>query len=318
MKKTVILNSAKFNFDGRLDFSRLKGITEVFKFDESTAEEIIQRSGKRDIIISKELPIPADLIERLDDSVKLICEAGTGFNNIDISAARKRGIMVCNVPGYSTGAVAQLAVSFILNLSSSIPRQVIMINQKQFDNFTKFLQVPHHEVQGKVLGVIGAGAIGSEVIRIASVLGMKVLFYDIKEEQMNIADAEYSALDDLLRESDFVSLHCPLTEKTKHILNRDSISLMKQTAFVINTSRGALIEEGDLIDALMNNRIAGAALDVQETEPPALDNPLFTMDNVIVTPHIGWQTLESRQRLMERLTGNIEAFLNGKPENVIN
>ncbi len=318
MKKTVILNAAKFNYDGKLDFSRLEKITELFKYDSSSAENISERTENQDIIITKELPIPGSLINKFTDSVRLICEAGTGYNNIDIAAAKKRNITVCNVPGYSTNAVAQLAISFILNLSSSIPQQMIMIQQNRFDNFTKFLQVPHHEVRGKVLGVIGTGAIGSEVIKIASAMGMNILFYDLNNKTFGNTAIKYSPLEDLLRLSDFVTLHCPLTEKTKHILNKDKFKLMKPSAFIINTSRGALVSESDLIDALKNKDIAGAALDVQETEPPSMDNPLFKMENVIMTPHIGWQTFESRQRLMEMITENIEAYINGKPLNTVN
>ncbi len=318
MNRTVILNSAKFNFDGKLDFSELERVSEVIKYESASPDEIVTKSEGADIIITKELPLPGDLIRRLPGTVKLICEAGTGYNNIDIAAAKERGITVCNVPGYSTGAVAQLAISFILNLSSSIPQQQVMIRQGRLDNFTKYLQLPHHELQGKVLGVIGGGAIGGEVIRLASAFGMRVLYHDLNPGLFKEEIAVYAALDDLLRGSDFVSLHCPLTAETKYLLNIDKFRIMKPTAYVINTSRGALIKETDLIEALRQGVIAGAALDVQEVEPPAPDNPLFTMDNVIMTPHIGWQTIESRQRLMERLTGNIRAFINGAPVNVVN
>lgn len=316
--KTVILNSAKVNYDGKLDFSQLEKISEVIKYDSSSSDEILERSKNRDILITKEIPLPGSLISRFTDSVKLICEAGTGYNNIDIAAAQERGITVCNVPGYSTGAVAQLAISFILNLSSSITRQQVMIKEKKFDNFSKFLQLPHHEVQGKILGVIGTGAIGIEVIKIASVLGMKVLFYDLHPGSMSDSGIKYASLEDLLSQSDFVTLHCPLTEKTKHLIDKSRLKLMKRSAYIINTSRGPLISESDLIEALKNGVIAGAALDVHETEPPSPDNPLFEMENVIMTPHIGWQALESRQRLIEMTAENVKSFISGKPINVVN
>ncbi len=318
MKKTVILNSAKFNYDGGLDFSQIAKITEVISFESSTADEIVHRSEGCDILITKEIPIRGDLISKLSSSVRLICEAGTGYNNIDIKAAGERGISVCNVPGYSTEAVAQLAMSFILNLSSSITQQQIMIKQNRFDNFTKFLQVPHHEVQGKVLGVIGAGSIGRQVIKIASAFGMRILYCDLNPVLSGDSSIKSVSIDDLLRESDFVTLHCPLSADTQHLLNKDKFRLMKSSAYVINTSRGALVKESDLIEALLSGQIAGAALDVQEVEPPASDNPLFNMDNVIMTPHIGWQTLESRQRLMMKLADNVQAFITGKPVNVVN
>lgn len=318
MRKTVILNSAKFNFDNKLDFTGLEKIVEVVCYDNSSPDEVIKRSEGAEIIITKELPMPAELISELPESLKLICEAGTGYNNISLPAAKERNITVCNVPGYSTGAVAQLAVSFILNLSSSLSRQQVMIKQNRFDNFTKFLQVPHHEVQGKILGVIGAGAIGRQVIKIASALDMKVFYNDINPGSFNDNNIKYAPIDSLLIESDFVTLHCPLTEKTRHLINMDRLQLMKNSAYLINTSRGPLIKEKDLIDALKSGEIAGAALDVQEVEPPAADNPLFQMENVIMTPHIGWQTLESRQRLMKMLTDNIRAFINGNAVNVVN
>lgn len=318
MRKAVILNSVKFNFDNKLDFKGLERTVEVVLYDKSSPDEIIKRSEGADIIITKEIPLPGELIRKLPESLKLICEAGTGYNNIDLAAAKERNITVCNVPGYSTGAVAQLAVSFILSLSSSLAQQQIMIKQNRFDNFTKFLQVTHHEVQGKVLGVIGAGAIGRQVMKIASALDMKVFYNDINPGSFVDSNIKYAPIDSLLIESDFVTLHCPLTEKTRHLINMDRLQLMKNSAYIINTSRGPLIKEKDLIDALKSGEIAGAALDVQEIEPPAADNPLFRMDNVIMTPHIGWQTLESRQRLIKMLTENIRAFINGNPLNAVN
>ena len=318
MKKTVILNSAKFNFDNKLEFSGLEKITDITIYNSSSADEIAGRVKGHNIIITKEMPLPSDIIKNFPDSVELICEAGTGYNNIDTAAANEKNIKVCNVPGYSTEAVAQLAISSILNLSSSIPQQQIMIKQKKFDNFTKCLQVPHYEVQHKVLGVIGAGTIGKQVIRIARALGMKILFYDLNPGSCNDNDVRSASIEEILKNSDFITLHCPLTDDTRHFLDKDKLKMMKPSAFVINTSRGALIKESDLIDALKNRQIAGAALDVQDPEPPSLDNPLFEMDNVIMTPHIGWQTYESRQRLVKRLTENIASFISGNPINVVN
>lgn len=317
MKKVVILNAVKFNFDGKLDFTGLEKTAEVVIYDTSSPDEILRRSEGADVIITKELPLPSELIYRLPESLKLICEAGTGYNNINLTAANERNIAVCNVPGYSTGAVSQLAIAFILNLSSSLELQQVMIKQNRFENFTRFLQVPHNEVQEKTLGVIGAGAIGRQVIRVASALDMKIFYYDINPGTFDDGNIKYAPIDTLLRESDFVTLHCPLNEKTKHLINMNKFMIMKKTSYIINTSRGALIKESDLIEALKQGEIAGAALDVQEIEPPATDNPLFKMDNVILTPHIGWQTLESRQRLVGQVTDNIRFFLDGKPANIV-
>ena len=180
------------------------------------------------------------------------------------------------------------------------------------------LQVPHFELQGKTLGIIGGGAIGRQAIKIALILGMNILVYDLAPKPMDAPSVRYVSLEELLAGSDFVSIHCPLNATTKHLVNKETLALMKPTAFIINTSRGPLIKEVDLIEALQNGKIAGAGLDVQEQEPPELDNPLFTMDNVIMTPHIGWKRLESRQRLIQIMADNIGAFIKGIPTNIVN
>lgn len=317
MKNTVILNGAKLDFDNKLDFSSLSKLTAVTRYEVSNDEEILERVKGQHIIITKELPVGRDLISQFPSSVELICEAGTGYNNIDITAARERNIAVCNIPSYSTEAVAQLVITFLLNLSSSLIQQQVMLQKKNFDNFTKHLQVPHFELQDKTLGIIGAGAIGREVIKIALTLGMKILVHSRTPKSWGEENVQFVSLEDLLIQSDFVSIHCPLTADTRHLINRDKFKLMKPTAFIINTSRGPLIKETDLIAALQEGTIAGAALDVQDPEPPELNNPLFDMDNVILTPHIGWRRLESRQRLIKLMADNIEAFIEGRPINVV-
>lgn len=317
MYKTVFLNSAKVDFDKKLDFSSLERLTTFTKYDESSSEEILERVNDQNIIITKELPLGRDLIEKFPPSVKLICEAGTGYNNIDIAAAREKNITVCNVAGYSSEAVAQLVITFILNLSSSLIQQQFMIKDKNYDNFTKHLQLPHFEVQNKNLGIIGAGAIGSEVMKAARALGMNILVYSRTSKSFQDERIKFVSLEELLKDSDFVSINCPLTDNTRHLINRDTLKLMKTSAFIINTSRGPIIKEDDLIEALRKGVIAGAALDVQDPEPPSLDNPLFSMNNVILTPHIGWKTFESRQRLVGLLADNIKGFIGGKPINVV-
>jgi len=318
MKNTVFLNAGKLDFDKRLDFSPLSAITNFTMYDASNDEEIPGRVRDQEVVITKELPLGKSLIDSFPPSVRLICEAGTGYNNIDIDAARAREIAVCNVPSYSTEAVAQLAITFILNFSSSLIRQQIMLQGKNFDNFTRSLQLPHFELQGKALGIIGYGTIGREVIKIALALGMKILVYTRTPRQNVEPGVSFVSLEELLAQSDFVSLHCPLTATTKHLLNKETLGLMKPSAFVVNTSRGPLIRESDLVEALRNGIIAGAGLDVQDPEPPALDNPLFDMENVILTPHIGWKRLETRQRLLGLMAENIGSFLGGVPLNVVN
>ncbi|MCE5222122.1 MAG: D-2-hydroxyacid dehydrogenase [Clostridium sp.] len=317
MLNTVFLNSAKINFDNKLDFSSFIEITNLTKYDESTSNEILERVQNQNIIVTKELPLGKELISLFPPSVKLICEAGTGYNNIDIAAAREKNITVCNIPGYSSEAVAQLAITFMLNLSSSMIMQQHMLQEKNFDNFTKCLQVPHLEIQNKTLGVIGYGQISRQVITIAEALGMDILVFTRTPKSGVDTNVKFVALEELLKKSDFVSIHCPLTDNTKYLINKEKLSLMKTSAFIINTSRGPIIKETDLIEALETGRIAGAALDVQEKEPPELNNPLYNMKNVILTPHIGWKCLESRQRLLKLLADNIEAFINEKPINVV-
>ena len=317
MSNIIFLNSSKINFDNKLDFSSLDKLGQVTKYEDSNNEEILERVKDQEIIITKEMTIGRDLIEKFPPSVKLICEAGTGYNNIDIEAAKEKNISVCNVPGYSSEAVAQLVITFILNLSSSLSEQQRMIENKNYDNFTKYLQVPHFEIQNKTLGVIGAGAIGQQVMKVAKALGMNILVYSRTPKDLGDSDIKFVSLEELLKECDFVTLHCPLTSDTKHLINKSKLELMKPQAFIINTSRGAIINEMDLIEALKNKKIAGAALDVQEQEPPELNNPLFNMKNVILTPHIGWRCLESRQRLINLLAENIEAFINESPINIV-
>lgn len=316
--KTVFLNATKLDFDQKLDFSSVQALTELTNYDDTSNEQILERVQGQTVVITKEMTVGKDVISRFPDSVKLICEAGTGYNNIDIVAAREKGISVCNIPSYSTVAVAQLAMTFVLNLSASLPQQQSMLERKDFSNFTKFLQVPHFEVAGKTLGVIGAGAIGRESIKIGVALGMNVLVYDPFPKEWTEGNVKNATLEEVLRQSDFITLHCPLMDSTRQIINKERIALMKPTAYIVNTSRGALIKEDDLIEALQQGRLAGAALDVQDPEPPALDNPLFAMDNVIMTPHIGWRRYESRQRLVDLVAENIKAFIDGKAFNVVN
>ncbi|WP_017209569.1 NAD(P)-dependent oxidoreductase [Clostridium beijerinckii] len=317
MNKIVFLNASRINFDGQLDFSSLDNLGKVTKYEDSSNDEILERVKEQNIVITKELTINKELIEKFPSSVKLICEAGTGYNNIDIIAAREKGISVCNVPGYSSEAVAQLVITFILNLSSSLAQQQRMIENKNYSNFTKYLQVPHIEIQNKTLGIIGAGSIGIQVMNVAKALGMKILIYSRSYKDLGDSNIKFVSLEELLKESDFVTIHCPLTTETRYLIDKSRLDLMKSSSFIINTSRGAIIKETDFIEALNNKKIAGAALDVQDPEPPELNNPLFNMENVILTPHIGWKCFESRQRLINLLANNIEAFIKNELVNII-
>lgn len=314
MAKTVVLNSERMNYDGRLDMSILS--EEVVVYDSSEPSEMVERVQGADVVVTKEIPVTGDIIRRFPDSVKLIAEAGTGYNNIDLAAAKERGIAVCNVPAYSTQRVAHTVILHLLSLSSQMQIQQSMLARGDRRNFTKCLQVEHVEVNGKTLGVIGAGNIGREVIRVARAMDMNILVYT-RTKRKDEEGIRYVSLEELLKNSDYVTLHCPLNENTKHMINAETLAMMKPTAYIINTGRGGLIDEPALIEALKTGVIKGAALDVQETEPPVEDNPLYEMENVILTPHMGWKGLETRQRLVSILASNIQAFLSGEPQNIV-
>ena len=313
-ERVVVVNASKMNYDHLLDFSVLSNDVQVY--DDSTNAELIERIQGARVVVTKELPVGADLLSQFPDSVKLIVEAGTGYNNIDLDAARTKGITVCNIPAYSTERVAHTVIMMLLNFSSTMQQQIGMLSKGDRSNFTKYLQVSHTEVNGKTLGVVGAGHIGMEVIKVAKALGMNVLVHT-RTPKADGDGIRYVSLDELLEHSDYITLHCPLNEQTKHMINKDTIAKMKSSAVIINTGRGALINEADLCEALAAKRIAGAGLDVQEVEPPVEDSPLYTLDNVIITPHMGWKGLETRQRLVGIIRDNVQAFLKGEPINVV-
>ena len=313
-ERVVVVNAGKMNYDHLLDFSVLSNDVQVY--DDSTNAELIERIQGARVVVTKELPVGAELLSQFPDSVKLIVEAGTGYNNIDLDAARAKGITVCNIPAYSTERVAHTVIMMLLNFSSTMQQQIGMLAKGDRSNFTKYLQVSHTEVNGKTLGVVGAGHIGMEVIKVAKALGMNVLVHT-RTPKADGDGIRYVSLDELLEHSDYITLHCPLNEQTKHMINKDTIAKMKSSAIIINTGRGALINEADLCEALAAKRIAGAGLDVQEVEPPAEDSPLYTLDNVIITPHMGWKGLETRQRLVGIIRDNVQAFFKGEPINVV-
>ena len=313
-ERVVVVNASKMNYDQALDFSVLSSDVQVY--DDSTNAELIERIQGARVVVTKELPVGADLLSQFPDTVKLIVEAGTGYNNIDLNAAKERGITVCNIPAYSTERVAHTVIMMILNFASTMQKQIGMLAKGDRSNFTKYLQVSHTEVNGKTLGVVGAGHIGMEVIKVAKALGMNILIHT-RTPKADGDGIRYVSLDELLENSDYITLHCPLNDQTKHMINKDAIAKMKPNAVIVNTGRGPLINEADLCEALAAKRIAGAGLDVQEVEPPAEDSPLYTLDNVIITPHMGWKGLETRQRLVGIIRDNVQAFFKGEPINVV-
>ncbi len=312
--KTVVLNAGLVNYDGNIDYSQIA--SEVVIYEETAEDKILERVDGFTIVITKEMKVRGDIIRRFPDSVKMICEAGTGYNNIDLDAVREKGIILCNIPAYSSERVAHTAILMILNLASSMQKQIRMLSEGNHDNFHKHLMVDHVELNGKTLGVIGYGNIAKEIIKVAQALGMKILV-SARTPRADVEQIHFTTNEEVLMQSDFISLNCPLNESTRHMINKETLAMMKPTAYLINTARGALVDEKALIDALQNNIIAGAGLDVQEVEPLDDASPLYTMDNVIITPHMGWRGLETRQRLVSLIQDNIRAFSNGQPINKV-
>lgn len=312
--KTVVLNASLVNYDGKIDFSNLAD--EVIIYDVTPEEKILERVQGCEVVVTKEMPVKGDIIRQFPSSVKLIVEAGTGYNNLDLQAIQEKGIALCNVAAYSTQRVAHTVIMMMLNLASSMQQQMQMLAHHNYDNFKRHLMVDHVELNGNTLGIVGYGNIGKEVIQVALAMGMKILVATRThyEDQENI---HFTSLEEVMRLSDFVSLHCPLNESTHHMIDAEKLALMKPTAFLINTARGALIDEQALIHALTNHQLAGAGLDVQEHEPLDCNSPLFHLPSVIVTPHMGWRGLETRQRLVQMIQENIDSFAQGEKRNRI-
>ena len=328
---TVFLNAARLDFDQTLSFERLSEVTDLTlnaTIDNLTSVSSILSHIKPDteIIITKEMEIPAEAFQQFPPSVKLLCEAGTGYNNLPIKETRARNVHVCNVPTYSTDAVAHLAITYIMNFSCSMVSQQIMLHQNNRANFKGPFTLPLTELGGKTVGLIGgSGEIGSKVADIALALGMNVIISSRKgmlpsshRHSNNERVCVVSEVDELMSMSDYVSIHCPLNESTKQSIDGAKIRRMKPGAYLINTARGGIIHEKELIQCLQENVIAGAGLDVTDGEPPSEDSELWKLDNCVLTPHIGWRRKETRQRLVDMTIDNIEAYIRGEPCNVVN
>lgn len=312
--KTVFLNIERINYDNKMD---LIYNSEYVYYDKTNKEDIIKHIGDASIVVTKELVVDKETIEAFPNSVKLICEAGTGYNNIDVEACTKKGIKVCNVPNYATNNVALFTIMLMLNMSTSMGKQIKMLDNDDYSNFGNTLKVNYNELSNKTLGIIGLGKIGQKLADLADSLGMNVITYT-RSKKDDFRWIKYVSLDELLSTSDYISLNCFLSDETRHIINKDNINKIKHSAFVINTARGALIDEEALYNALKDNKIAGAGLDVLEKEPASKDNPLFKLDNVIITPHMAWNSIEARTRLLNTTYENIESFKNGNIINNVN
>lgn len=289
-------------------------------YDRTPIEEIVPRSIEADIILTNKTPLTADTIAQLPN-LKMISVLATGYNLVDIEAARSRDIPVSNVPEYSTGSVAEHVFSMILEFfhhSARLSQLVHAGGWQQSEDFC-FWETPLGELAGKRLGIIGMGRIGRRVAKLAHAFGMDVIAHDLRHDSPpDFQPFAWKTINEVFAESDVVTLHCPQTDETTGMVNRALLETMKPTAILVNAARGGLVHEVDLADALNRGVIAGAALDVLSTEPPGSDNPLLKAKNSLITPHVAWATTEARKRMMKITAGNIKAFLDNRAQNVVN
>ena len=316
--KIVVLDGYTLN-PGDLSWERFEKIATCEIYDRTPQSEVINRIGDADIVITNKTPLTEEIFEACP-SIRYIGVLATGYNVVDTEAAKKRNIAVTNIPAYGTTSVAQFTFALLLEVCHHIAAHDKAVKQgrwKESGDFC-FWDYPLIELSGKKMGIIGFGRIGQNVAKIAIAFGMEVLAYDhnfnksLESEHIKLVE-----LDEVLTQSDVISLHCPLFPETEGMINADSLKKMKKNAILINTSRGPLIVEKDLADALNNDEIAGAALDVVSVEPISEENPLLQAKNCIVTPHIAWAPIEARSRLLNIAIDNLEAFLNGMNVNRI-
>jgi glycerate dehydrogenase len=305
--KIVVLDGYALN-PGDLSWDPLRALGDLEIFDRTPPELAVERARGAAVVLTNKTPLTASVLDQLPD-LRYIGALATGYNVIDIDAARRRGIVVSNVPTYGTASVAQFVFALLLQLCHRVSQHTEAVRNGAWARNPdwSFSYPPQIELAGKTMGIVGYGRIGRQTAQIAEAFGMRVVAFDI----------DRGNLEDLLRESDIVSLHVPLFPATREMIDARTLALMKPTAFLINTSRGPLINERDLAGALNSGRIAGAALDVLSVEPPPADHPLLSARNCIVTPHMAWSTTEARRRLMATVIENVTAFCAGTPKNVV-
>lgn len=317
--KIVILDGKALN-PGDLSYDHLQQYGEVTIYQRTETEaETIQRIGDSEIVLVNKVPVTETVLNACPN-IKLICVQATGYNIVDCEACAKRGIPVTNVPTYGTAAVAQFTMALILEMCHRIGLHNHSVHQGDWckaDSFCYWL-TPLMELAGKTLGIIGFGRIGRAVGNLAKAFGMKVITYNRSQCEEGRQIAEYVDLETLFTQSDIISLHCPLFPETEKIINAANIAKMKDGAMLVNTARGGLVDENALVAALESGKLRYAAVDVVSSEPMKADNPLLKTRKCIITPHIAWAPVESRQRLMDCVEENIRCYLKGKPQNVVN
>jgi glycerate dehydrogenase len=316
--KIVVLDGYCLN-PGDLSWDALREFGEAQVFERTPASEVAGRAAGAAAALTNKTRLPAAVLKQLPE-LRYIGVLATGYDVVDVPAARAQGIVVTNIPTYGTATVAQFVFALLLELCHNVGLHAGAVRAGEWASSPdwSFSKSPLVELAGKTMGIVGFGRIGRQTARIADAMGMRVLANDTN--RVNPPDYQgfrWAELPELLRESDVVSLHSPLTPETKGMIDRRSLALMKPSAFLINTSRGGLVVNPDLADALNAGRLAGAGLDVLDVEPPAADSPLLAARNCLVTPHMAWATREARARLMDQAIGNLRAFISGTPRNVL-
>jgi glycerate dehydrogenase len=315
--KIVVLDGYTLN-PGDLDWGSLRRLGPCVIYDRTSHDKVIERTQEASIVLTNKVPLPADILSQLP-ALKYIGVLATGYNVVDVSAAKTCGIIVSNVPSYGTQSVAQTVFAHLMNFTQHVAAHSHAVANGRWASNPdwSFWDTPLVELAGLSIGIVGLGRIGRCVAKIADVFGMHVLAFNHRPTQA----PEYVrlvGLRELYMASDVISLHCPLTSHTHHMIDAKALGLMKSTAWLINTSRGLLIDEYALADALNSGRLAGAGLDVLSIEPPYQDNPLLSTRNCQITPHLAWATNAARARLLKTVVDNVAAFLAGQPQNVVN
>ena len=316
--KIVVLDGYTLN-PGDLSWTTLEQLGDLKVYDRTHQNEVVERSKDAEIIFTNKTIVDAAAISNLS-KLKYIGVFATGYNIVDIDAAKQKGVMVCNVPGYGTDSVVQLTFALLLELCLHVQEHNEAVKNGRWSSSKdfSFWDFPLIELSGKTLGIIGFGNIGQKVADVATAFGMNIIATSrTQTAQSKRSNFKWADIDELLKNSDVVSIHSPLVPETKGLINKNNLKKMKPTAFILNTSRGPIIVDEDLADALNNNIIAGAGIDVLSNEPPEKNNPLLKAKNCIITPHIAWATKEARERLMNIAVSNLAAFIDGSPVNIV-
>ncbi len=316
--KIVVLDGYTTN-PGDLSWDALASLGELTVYDRTEDDEIVARAGDAEIVISNKTPITRETALQLP-KMRLCALMSTGYNVVDYVFLAEKGIPVCNIPAYSTDGVAQLVLAFLLEFAVGVGEHTRSVKDGEWASCADFCywKKPIFELTGKTLGIIGMGKIGAAVAKRALAFGMRVIAYTPRDHGNAPDGVTMTTLETVQTQSDFLSLHCPLTPETKELVNSAFIAGMKDGAYLINTARGPVVNAQDVADALRSGKLAGAGFDVLENEPPAADDPIVASPGSFITPHIAWAAFETRARLMDILTENVRAFLAGAPKNVVN